>query len=413
MNELQPLNETASDGHFRLRYEKGLPISNGKLCIWFFLSTEIMFFSALIGAYIVLRFGAPEGSWPTPHDVHLIEWLGALNTFVLICSSFTMVLSIEAAKSGNASGARKWLLTTFLLGSVFLGIKGYEYQSKFHHGIHPALPRSRMYEKPDLHYLAALQQFCKDELKQAQEDSDADPERIKHLTAVQENVVNWTARKVGQSDVTPRQILALEMLAYQINANERYKESAETYFDIEAAELKAELEKLKPQVQELDQQLDAVVREIEQVNGDLEELDQLEMPNDEQAAKKTELENRKTELGQQRIPIENQISEVKSRIEAIEGRQDFMAEHPLGEPLGEQLHLDLPFVLPSGNTWANTYFLLTGFHALHVLIGLIAFLMILTLHLGPQRAGLLENVGLYWHFVDLVWIFLFPLLYLF
>ena len=62
--------------------------------------------------------------------------------------------------------------------------------------------------------------------------------------------------------------------------------------------------------------------------------------------------------------------------------------------------------------WAATYFTLTGFHALHVLAGLIAFACLLPMTLGVARANLVENVGLYWHFVDLVWIFLFPLLYL-
>ena len=75
--------------------------------------------------------------------------------------------------------------------------------------------------------------------------------------------------------------------------------------------------------------------------------------------------------------------------------------------------MKLPMVIPSGNTWANTYFLLTGFHALHVFFGLVAFLILMALRLEASRAGLLENVGLYWHFVDIVWIFLFPLLYLF
>jgi cytochrome c oxidase subunit 3 len=55
----------------------------------------------------------------------------------------------------------------------------------------------------------------------------------------------------------------------------------------------------------------------------------------------------------------------------------------------------------------------TGFHAVHVIVGLIAFAMLLPKTLGVAKAGLIENVGLYWHFVDLVWIFLFPLLYLF
>ena len=73
----------------------------------------------------------------------------------------------------------------------------------------------------------------------------------------------------------------------------------------------------------------------------------------------------------------------------------------------------MPIVIPGGNMWASTYFTLTGFHAVHVLIGLIAFVCMLPKTFTPANAGLIENVGLYWHFVDLVWIFLFPLLYLF
>ena len=75
----------------------GLPLPHGKLAIWLFLVTEIMFFTALIGVYMILRNGTPVASryfhWPTPHDVHLIELLGAINTFVLICSSVTVVLA--------------------------------------------------------------------------------------------------------------------------------------------------------------------------------------------------------------------------------------------------------------------------------------------------------------------------------
>jgi cytochrome c oxidase subunit 3 len=46
-------------------------------------------------------------------------------------------------------------------------------------------------------------------------------------------------------------------------------------------------------------------------------------------------------------------------------------------------------------------------------VGLIAFGLALTMTLNRASAGTIENIGLYWHFVDLVWIFLFPLLYLF
>src|SRR5262249_35055241 len=69
-----------------------------------------------------------------------------------------------------------------------------------------------------------------------------------------------------------------------------------------------------------------------------------------------------------------------------------------------------------GNMWASCYFAMTGFHALHVLGGIVAFGVVLALafvgRFGVQHSLVLENLGLYWHFVDIVWIFLFPLLYL-
>jgi cytochrome c oxidase subunit 3 len=88
-----------------------------------------------------------------------------------------------------------------------------------------------------------------------------------------------------------------------------------------------------------------------------------------------------------------------------------IANKPHG--LNDEHHLRLPIVIPSGNMWASTYFLLTGFHAIHVLVGLIAFGLMLPIRYAAHNAGVIENIGLYWHFVDLVWIFLFPLLYLF
>jgi cytochrome c oxidase subunit 3 len=73
------------------------------------------------------------------------------------------------------------------------------------------------------------------------------------------------------------------------------------------------------------------------------------------------------------------------------------------KPMGEQVFYGL-------------YFSMTGLHALHVIIGAVAIIGAMWLmvrgHIRPERVGVLENVGLYWHLVDLVWIFLFPLFYL-
>ncbi len=140
--------------HGPLEYQPGLPIPLGKTIVWLFLSTEIMFFAGLIGTYVVLRFGAP--TWPRPHEVHLSEPIGAFNTFVLICSSVTIVLALEAAHANRKSLAKFFVLITFLLGSVFLGVKMYEYNAKFAHGIYPWVPHSQIYEKVNLEYGSAV-----------------------------------------------------------------------------------------------------------------------------------------------------------------------------------------------------------------------------------------------------------------
>ena len=152
MNSLATADDDThgSHGHLALQYEPAVPVSRGKLAVWLFLSTEIMFFTGLIGTYIVLRFGVPTGSWPSPGTVGVVEWMGALNTFVLICSSVTIVFSIEAARKNIIGKAKRWLLATFVLGCVFLGIKAVEYQSKFSHGIYPQFPRSLLYDRADL-----------------------------------------------------------------------------------------------------------------------------------------------------------------------------------------------------------------------------------------------------------------------
>src|ERR1700676_3738881 len=125
----------------------GLPVSNGKTAIWLFLVTEIMFFTGLIGTYIILRNGTPTdfNPWPRPHDVHLAEWMGAVNTFVLILSSFTIVLAHFMLGKGKVRQATQLMAVTLALGCVFLVIKAFEYQAKFSHEILPG----HIFEKLD------------------------------------------------------------------------------------------------------------------------------------------------------------------------------------------------------------------------------------------------------------------------
>jgi cytochrome c oxidase subunit 3 len=106
-----------------------------RLGMWIFLATEVLFFGPLFMGYIYgrMHFGDAFAAASRHTDVVL----GTINTAVLLTSSFTMALAVEARR-GNASRlARRLLFATALLGVVFLAIKGFEYRSEWHEHLVP------------------------------------------------------------------------------------------------------------------------------------------------------------------------------------------------------------------------------------------------------------------------------------
>jgi len=99
------------------------------LGMWVFLATEVMFFGGMFAGYTFYRIGYP-GAFAEASD-RLDVLLGAINTSVLISSSFTMALAVYSAENGRNKATFRFLLATMLLGAVFLGIKFYEYYEKF------------------------------------------------------------------------------------------------------------------------------------------------------------------------------------------------------------------------------------------------------------------------------------------
>jgi cytochrome c oxidase subunit III len=119
--------------------QPGMGVYTLKLGMWVFLLSEIMFFTGLIGAYIILRFATPEAY--TDPGVVLNVPLTAFNTFVLICSSVTMVKGFAALQGGDQRGLRLWLLATVLLGAFFLSVQAIEYYELSHEGFVPVVAR--------------------------------------------------------------------------------------------------------------------------------------------------------------------------------------------------------------------------------------------------------------------------------
>ena len=123
------MNQAAAVAHAEHPPSMGVP--TGKLGMWLFLASEVMFFTGFIGSYIVLRLASP--SWPDPTQL-LDTPLLAVNTFVLICSSGTMVYALQSIQNGNQKRLQMFLLFTILLGCTFLGIKAYDYNHLIHAG---------------------------------------------------------------------------------------------------------------------------------------------------------------------------------------------------------------------------------------------------------------------------------------
>lgn len=93
--------------------------------MWIFLMTEVMLFGGLFMAYTVYRFTSPQAF--DAGSAHMESTLGAINTAVLICSSFTMALAVYSSEVGSQKLLMLFLVLTMIIGAIFLGIKFTEY----------------------------------------------------------------------------------------------------------------------------------------------------------------------------------------------------------------------------------------------------------------------------------------------
>jgi cytochrome c oxidase subunit III len=107
----------------------------GTLGMWVFLVTEIMFFGGMFLAYTLYRYQFPAAFASASN--HLDIKLGAINTVVLIVSSFTMAMAVYSTQVGKQRGTILCLILTMVLGATFLGIKAVEYHDKYRDNLIP------------------------------------------------------------------------------------------------------------------------------------------------------------------------------------------------------------------------------------------------------------------------------------
>ena len=334
----------------------GINIPNSKLCMWLFLGTEIMFFTAFIGSYLVLRMGSP--GWPSdPADTHILVLAGGINTFVLILSSYFVVVAHEAMTEANYRKAWNFLAGTLALSFVFLGIKGVEYYGKFDHDILPG------------HI--------------AENDAQALQKLERELIASREGFLN---------DLVPlRDISAEQRVGWVGNL-----ESFSTAIAAESDESqKAAMQAAYESLQSRSDGITAFQTFSTAVTSYRDSLRKGEIELHAHSASDAE----HNEADSHSYGPEVQAALAAARTEAV-------------APYTGGVHDPHPMVY--GNVFASCYFIMTGFHAIHVLVGMLLFAIVLLQgsRLDGQWTDFVENSGLYWHFVDLVWIFLFPLIYI-
>jgi cytochrome c oxidase subunit 3 len=106
-----------------------------RMGMWLFLASEIMMFGALLVGGFILMYRFPEAF--AQGRAHLDWRLGAINTFFLLTSGFTMALAALHGQRGDQAKVRRALWLSLLFAAGFLVVKAFEYSAKFHHGTLP------------------------------------------------------------------------------------------------------------------------------------------------------------------------------------------------------------------------------------------------------------------------------------
>ncbi len=275
---------------------------SGKLGMWLFLATEILFFGGLFVAYTVYRGNHPE---VFVFGAHFLDTaLGALNTVVLIFSSFTIAWAVRAAQLKQIKLLKWLIIATMLCAFAFLGVKYVEYSAKWKHGL----------------------------LWAGAYDPHVDHEEASALIEV-DGVIH-----TNEGDVS--------------------------IHEIEEVQPVAEGEIVEPV---------AVEVEVDPA-ADVADPDR---------------------------------STIAPAARGPEG---------LASPAEEADHDLVPVEPPNARVFFSIYFMMTGLHGIHVLGGIAAMLWLLKcLRRGDFDGGhftKVDMVALYWHVVDIIWIYLFLLLYL-
>jgi cytochrome c oxidase subunit 3 len=331
----------------------------GKLGVWAFLVQEVLFFSGLFCAYSIYRALHPEVFEYA--DQFLSVAHGAVNTVVLLFSSLTMAWGVRCAMHGQRTGLIVCIANTRVFAALFLGVKAYEYSEKFHAQLIWA---------------------------------GADPLTVSPtgLQAGEAHLVELNPKNRAEGEVLEERLAStLHHLEFGMGVVGllTLAAAAGVYYGIP--------ERLGLAVVLACISLSAVAIAIGAMSSmGIHHL----MHSEHEETAESEAQAEQMSKAQHEPPIHPETPGTAELAGSTHGAA-IVAEPSRPQRLG---------------TFFGIYYAMTGVHALHIFGGMVVltWLMVRSVkgHFTPNYFGPVDYVGLYWHLVDLVWIYLFPLLYL-
>ena len=386
---------------------------SAKMGMWAFLATEILMFGGLFCAYAVYRYNNPDVFRVGEH--HLNTALGATNTVVLLASSLTMALAVRAAQLGQKTYLILMLSITLLGGVGFMCIKSVEYYAKYEHGLFPGRYNSYdrvQNEKGFLEHVVGAEEGGHAQSKEGVEHGPAGntPTLLKgdmgKEVENQGQVDGPGDEKHRPTDETapgggpPEKVAPL--MGYSGYAATRSSTAPTTANDATAVSgAIADGENQNPSIGQERGTL------AENPAGDTAE--QATAPSNPAAGRQI------TDLGPDYFDPHYGTGDAAKIRPAFNSKLGTVAPVHNSHPVVEYQDLDIK-EQSNVKAFFNIYFLMTGLHGVHVIVGmgLITWILVRATKgtFGPAYYTPVDLIGLYWHLVDIIWIFLFPLLYL-
>lgn len=366
---------------------------SGKQGIWLFLVTEVLFFGGMFCAYAIFRMLNPdvfEGC-----SQFLNTRLGAINTGVLLFSSLTMAWAVRCAQTENQKGLIGLLAATLSCAAIFLGVKAIEYSHKWGMGLLPAGlftydPAHTHHAGPNVwDVLCPPGRLIYNSIQAAQHEADpsfvADPGFLAWLSLpawfILVGVVIWLVKSAltgNQFQLAVAKPLTVVCFCFFVGIG--------LGLVLESGEAEAHHES---DHHDHDHDTEVVF-------------------TDPDLAIQKHLATESTNLG------------IQSELAAIE-RQSAVAGsgvvRDLDQVSGGISEVQENVMTPSrAGVFFSIYYCMTGVHAIHIIGGIVVLVWLLVRAVrddfNRRYFGPVDYVGLYWHLVDLIWIYLFPLLYL-